>query len=149
MELKINTINSIKNGELEQLNWGSSKIDMETLFGKTKKINYDLFKRNYPYLDIDGVEFHFDDYDFSDLSQVIIQAWRINKNSETIMFNHEWICKDFTFSLVKNKLTEIEMAFTIDNNRIITESGSCFLFYETGESIENEELCKIVLDRNS
>ncbi len=143
--IKINTIRSIIKNELEHLQWGCSIRDIEKLCSKTKVINQELISRKYPFLSIDGVEFYFENEDFSGLNEVIIQAWRIQQNDFNILFNHDWINDELSLDSVKNKLDETDLSYIEKEYSFIIDSGSTFLFYDTEKPRSKAELCKIVL----
>tara|TARA_B100000795_G_C22403045_1_gene287860 strand:- start:40 stop:498 length:459 start_codon:yes stop_codon:yes gene_type:complete len=145
--MEINSLQSILNGEINQLPWGSSKFEMENKFPKTININKETIDQGVPFLVVDNTEFYYGNEDFSKLSSVIIQAWKIEKNQTTILFDHTWINGELKFKDVVKNLEKDNLKFLIYKNAIIVNSGARFLFYNTEETIEEEELCKVILDK--
>lgn len=100
---------------------------------------------NFPWLDLDGVEFHFQDDFYVGLSQLIIQAWRIKPNAVTRHFVLGWINKKLTYSKVRSNLTRLGWAYEEYANAIIVEGRAMFLFYYDEEDVNARQLCKIVV----
>ncbi|UOR06645.1 hypothetical protein MUN82_05980 [Hymenobacter aerilatus] len=140
----------IKEADISPLYWGMNEDAITQILPNSFQLIQEHRLENRPLLDVDNIEFYFENDFYIGLNQLIIQAWRIKPNTSTQYFDLSWIDNKLTYRKVKQNLARLEWVYIECPNGsnaplILVEGRAMFLFYDDESEISSYPLCKIVI----
>jgi hypothetical protein len=151
---KIELIELVVSTKISPFNWGDNSEDLIKIFPKWKIRINELREAKCPFIEIDSVEFYFEDDEFNGLSEIIIKTSNFGKGYYSEYFNLSWLENKITFKRVLLELEKLKLEFKIEFDKhfkspIIIINKSTFLGFENSYSgrSENSKLEKIYIRR--
>lgn len=153
--MKIKLTELIKSGDISPFKWGDSDEDFLNIFPEWKNRIMECKKAKSPFIEIDSVEFYFENDFYKGLNSVVIGVWHFDKDYESNYFDNEWIQDNLSLPQVKDilknkKWTYEELSIQRSNEPyLLTNRFTQFAFDSTdyGDYEENKtELQKIFIN---
>jgi hypothetical protein len=153
--MKINLTDFINTSKISPFNWGDNSKDLIMIFPEWQIRIDELKEAKCPFIEIDSVEFYFEDDEFNGLSELIIKNLNFNKEYISKYFNLDWLNNKVTFKKVLLELVKMKLKFRVEYNKVnqspvITINENIFLGFEdlyNSGKIENSKLEKIYIKK--
>jgi len=150
--VKISLNDWLRLGTIRPLKWGASLSDFFNLWPTEKAGFEQLIRLGYPFLDLDNIEFYFEDNGFQHLNEVVIKVWCLSQEEASPYFDYGWLRADLSFWQVQAALCQLDIAHAVERGPayntpgIRTSSGCLFAFYVDDEQKDEDAiLAKIYL----
>ena len=95
--MKLDLIEIIRTGNIAPFTWCCSSKEIIEILPESEVVIKDLREREYPFIEIDGVEFYFEEEDYTDLSEIIIKNWNYTKGYKTAFFDIGWLNSNLNY----------------------------------------------------
>ncbi len=151
--MKFKITDWILTGNIFPLKWGDTSLEIEEVFDNSNKVIEDLKNSSYPYIELDFVEFYFNNDNYKGLAEICVKNISVYKEIKTKFFDQEWLNQGITFADVSKKLTDLRIDWKIERGprnqtpNILIKSNVlfCFDLYEPDET--KSELMKIYIKK--
>lgn len=140
----------IKKGNISPLKWNMNGEDIPHKLPHSLHLIQNFRRRNYPFLDFDGVELYFREDSHLILYQLIIQAWHIKPKAKKRFFDVAWLHNNLTYEKVLRNLERLGWAFAEFTGCqkepvLLVEGRALFRFYDIPEPNGTYVICKVII----
>jgi len=155
--MKISLTELIKTGNINPFNWGDCESDFLKVFPEWETLFQDSKNAGCPFIEIDSIEFYFDEDYYQGLSEIVIKNWNFEDDYQSDFFDIDWLKSELDYKTTKDIMDNKKWTYGLTKGPkyqtpiILTNQWTFFAFHPLmGANLDENktELQKIYLRKD-